>query len=210
MRLAPAAAAAALALVAAPAAARAETPAPARSRAPTIGVLAGFALVDLGEADPYSGGEPRALGFLGASLAWDTPPPAYPAAPGYAVKGDVVPEIQLMQLGDGGLVLGGVRVELDIAQKEQGLLRLSARSSIWVAARAGVGDLAEGLIGAVELGSTIYAGSAWRFGYAVGALMWREDEAAEPLPVDGGVIYNHAEAPLDAALTLGIFVASTI
>ncbi len=189
--------------------AAAEEAAPLPPRTATLGIVGGFALFDLDQADPYARGEPRADGFIGASLAWDTPPPAYPARPGYVVHAEVVPEVQLLRIGDGGLVLGGLRFEVDLAQKEQGLFKVSARTSIWLAARAGVGVVADGIIGSVDVGSTIYVGDAWRFGYAIGALLWEQPEPL-PLPIDGGPSYGPGSTELDAAMVVSVFLGSTI
>jgi hypothetical protein len=117
------------------------------------------------------------------------------------VSGDIVPEVQLMAIGEGSLAIGGVRLELDIAQKEQGLFKVSARSSIFFSAKVGAGDLSDGIIAAFDVGSTIYVGDAWRFGYSFGALVWGE-QAYDA--------FGQEITETDAAMTIGLFVGSTI
>lgn len=199
-------AATAVATTAAPAA-RADAPA----RRTVLSVMGGVAVFGLEQ--PAGSDLPDAVGLIGATLAWDTPPPDYPAAPGYAVRGEVVPEVELMRMGDDGVVLGGLRLELDIAQRQMGLLGISARSSIWVSGHAGIAQFADRPVVSGEIGATLYAGDAWRFGYWFGLLGWNEPQTAvdtTPVPPGGGVAFAGAPADTKLAMHAGLFVGSTM
>ena len=100
----------------------------------TLGAMAGgFEAADeeLGRADGVFG--PR------VTLAWEHPALALPATPGYRVAFALVPELH-----GGAFVLderadmfigAGLRGELKMAQREMGLLKVSARGSVYVALR---------------------------------------------------------------------------
>lgn len=121
------------------------------------------------------------------SVGWEKPLPEMPAKPGYNIAGALVPELFV-----GGLVLPearradgyfgvGVRAELQFAQREMGLLRVSARGAGYVAARGlVVGDDRTGLFEfAIGEYYTRHHG-ATRIGYEVEVLMNRNiDESGD-------------------------------
>jgi hypothetical protein len=146
----------------------------------SLSVTGGFALVS--ELDAASTAEPEAGPLLGATLAWDHAPPEYPAVPGYAWAGDLVPDVTLARAGDEAILMTGVRLELDYAQREQGLFRISARGSMWIAPRLAIVLETSQLLAGGELGTSYQLGrSGWSFGYFVGVLGW-PGERAEPPP----------------------------
>jgi hypothetical protein len=106
-----------------------------RSTTVTAGVMTG------GFAEPMDDGVDGADGVLGLrlTLAWEHAPLAMPAEPGFRAGGALVPELFVGSLADDvhaeGFVGAGVRAELRISQLEMGLLKLSARGAVYVAAR---------------------------------------------------------------------------
>jgi hypothetical protein len=169
-----------------------------RERATSLGVSGGFSLIGPADAEV----EPAAGPFLGATLAWDTAPPEYPAVPGYAWAGDLVPDVTLARAGESALLIAGVRLELDYAQREQGLLRVSARGSIWLAPRVAIDLETSKLLVGGEFGTTYAIGhSGWAFGYWFGVLGWPAEEV-EP-PPDSLALWD--ERPGEA--TLAVFGA---
>lgn len=150
-----------------------------RERETALAVSGGFSLIGTVE----EGAEPVAGPFLGASLAWDRAPPEYPLAPGYAWAGDLVPEVTLARAGDAAIVMAGVRLELDYAQREQGLLRVSARGSMWIAPRIAIDLETSKLLAGGELGTSYQLGhSGWSFGYWLGVLGAPAERPAPPPP----------------------------
>jgi len=112
----------------------------ADERRTAIDVQAGIGPVFTEQYDTY--GEPETATLLRARVGWEAAPLEYPTAPGYAWAGTLVPEltIGMIDYNDQGesFVQAGVRLEALFAQKEQGLLKVSARGGMWLAARAGV------------------------------------------------------------------------
>ncbi len=175
----------------------------AEPRAPALSVEGGFAV-----HGPLEGPEPEGAGYLGATLAWDRPAPAYPASRGYELRGDIVPEVTLARFDDRSTALLGVRFELDYAQKEMGLLRVSARGSMWIAPRFGVISGADSTVAGLDLGTSyLFGRSGWSAGYWFGLLTWRE---AQPRPPVAGVIFLDPSVSLAddsvIALTGGLLV----
>ena len=97
----------------------------------TAGAIEDPAVMDGQPADSLVG--PR------LTLAWEHAPLSLPATPGYNVKGVLVPELTAGafvndQRAD-GFVGVGLRAELQMAQREQGLLKVSARGGFYIAGR---------------------------------------------------------------------------
>jgi hypothetical protein len=173
-----------------------------RERATALSVSGGFSLI--GPADAEA--EPDAGPFLGATLSWDRPPPEYPALPGYAWAGDLVPDVTLARAGQAGLLMTGVRLELDYAQREQGLLRVSARGSMWLAPRLAIDLETSKLLVGGEFGTTYQIGhTGWALGYWLGILGAPAERGAEP-PPDSLALWD--ERPGEA--TLAVFGALTL
>jgi hypothetical protein len=149
-----------------------------RERTTALAVTGGYAIVGI---DENAVGE--TVPMLGASLAWDRTPPAYPLAPGYRWAGDLVPEVTLARIGDDAILMSGVRLELDYAQREQGLFRISGRGSLWIAPRLAVLLEDSQLLAGGEVGASMrIRSSGWTFGYWFGVLGWPADDAAAPPP----------------------------
>src|SRR5438045_12440 len=116
-----------LAVLALPSLAHADRP-----RELSLGVTGGAAVM----GDPEAIGPDRMGSLIGASLLWDRPAPDYPELDGTAkARGDLVPEATLFALGDRGAATAGLRLALDVSQRAMGLLRVSARMSVWLAPR---------------------------------------------------------------------------
>jgi len=126
-------------------------------------------------ADPSSSHE---SGGPVVELAWEHAPPVMPAAPGYNTAGALVPELIGGALADGRraqFFLGaGLRVELDIAQREQGLMKVSAKCALYAAGRALV--IGKDRDPAVELalGDYFYVARSIRLGGEVAVMMRRD------------------------------------
>lgn len=131
-------------------------------------------------------GRPEPTWGTRLSLGWENPLPELPTQPGYNVRGALVPELFV-----GGLVLPeaqradgyfgvGVRAELQFAQREMGLLRVSARGAGYVAARGLViGDERTGLF-EFALGEYFARHrNATRIGYEVNVLVNRSSASED-------------------------------
>lgn len=119
------------------------------------------------------------------SLGWENALPELPALPGYNLRGALVPELFV-----GGVVLpeaqradgyfgAGVRAELQFAQREMGLFRVSARGAGYVAARGLV--IGEDRTGLFEFAIGEYFArhhKATRIGYEVDMLVNRDGNAS--------------------------------
>jgi hypothetical protein len=119
------------------------------------------------------------------SVGWEKPLPELPAQPGYKLRGGLVPELFV-----GGLVLpeakradgffgAGVRAELQFAQREMGLFRVSARGAGYVAARGLV--IGEDRTGLFEFALGEYFArhrTATRIGYEFDVLVNRNRNAS--------------------------------
>jgi hypothetical protein len=175
-------------------------------REASLSVTGGAAIMGAAE-DP---GPNRIGSMVGASLAWDHPPPAYPETDGTAEGHlDLVPELTLFSYGDRGGLLAGVRLEADLAQRGMGLFKVSARMSRWFAPRIGVIQGAQGPIVGGDFGEMFNLGrSPWRVGLTMGVLGWREAGGQYPTPIDGTIAFQ-AEPPgtHQLAITFGLIVS---
>src|SRR5688500_14775621 len=130
-------------------------PAPAAAeRDASLGVTGGFAMVDFtGEdttVDPGGG-----AGWIGVTVGLDRAPPPLPLARGSISQVDLVPELSLAYFGGRGALLGGVRLDLDYAQRQMGLFGNSARGTLYVAARAGFASGGDTPLLGIEVGSHV-------------------------------------------------------
>lgn len=113
----------------------AATTASAEDRSMVTNVGATFGAVDGMDADP-------AAGLFGPriTLAWEHAPLELPPTPGYNVKGALIPELTggafITDESARAFVGVGLRAELKMAQREQGLLKVSARGGFYLAGRA--------------------------------------------------------------------------
>ncbi len=157
------------------------TSAHAEERRTTIavgGMLGVFERSTSYEPDYYYA-QPEATFGPRITLSWEDAPLAYPDAPGYRFAGAVVPELLGGALVDDvraqGFIGAGVRAELKMAQREMGLLRVSARGGFYLAARGMViGDERKPL-GEFSIGEYICIGQAARIGFEAGLLVGRAD-----------------------------------
>lgn len=98
----------------------------------------------IGPLDPPIGvGGPEDLALqLRGTVSFEPAPLPYREPRGYNVRGTVVPEIFGAMLSTDAarteLVGGGLRLELSFAQRRMGLLQVSARGGVYVAARGGL------------------------------------------------------------------------
>jgi hypothetical protein len=174
-------------------------------RRPSLGIDGGFAIA--GDLDA-SNDEPVTTPYLGATLAFDTPPPAYPAEPGYAWAGALVPQLSIARLDGRGAFLLSVRLEADYAQKQQGLLRVSARGSLWLAPKLGFVEDAESLAIGGDIGSSLMIFSTgWTFGYWFGVLAWNVREPDVPQPGVAARLLPGDDTPLIVSMTAGLMLS---
>ncbi len=131
-----------------------------------------------GGAGDFAGGRADPAWGTRLSLGFGSPLPEMPATRGYNWRGALVPE-----LFAGGLVLpeseradgyfgAGIRAELQFAQREMGLLRISARGAGYIATRGLV--IGEDRAGIFEFAIGEYFArhrSAARIGYEVDVMV---------------------------------------
>ena len=133
-----------------------------------------------GYSDPNSYDSAKAVGGGTLALAWEHAPPAMPLVPGYNTDGSIVPELFVGLLADdqrGEMLLGaGVRAELRIAQKEQGLFKVSAKCALYAAARGMVIGNQQDAAGELAAGDYIYVSHAARLGVDLGVLVRRNHD----------------------------------
>jgi hypothetical protein len=190
--------------------AAAGTRAAADDRVPVIDVegAAGFVVPEQVE----SSADPAPIGLARATVAWELPPLALPAERGAAWRADVGPELGIGLIGNDrrgdGFAEAGLRVNVRFAQKDMGLLRVSARGGLWLAGRAGVvGDDHDTMIEG-DLGWYIWVGhSGLRVGWELGALGVKnpstDDGVAMPL-------YSAEPADVTKIVHFALFVGATL
>jgi hypothetical protein len=160
-------------------------PAAAEDRAPVLDVegASGVVLPTGAGADVEQSVEPTQVGILRATVAWERPALPMPATRGSAWAIDLGPALGAGIIGNDrrgdAFAEAGLRLNLRFAQREMGLLHVSARGGMWLAARGGVlGDehnaMAEG-----DLGWYVWLGDhGWRVGWEVGVLGVRNPTVA--------------------------------
>ncbi len=173
-------------------------------------------VADHGETD-VDGTDPDTVTGVGLAVSWEAPPPAYPDKPGYATRFELVPEMQVMRLtfergfGDETVtnaITAGLRLQLAIAQKQQGLLRVSMRGTAYLGARTGfVSDDDRTRVNGLTLGERIWLGDRYQLGFEVDGL--RFAPAPEVLPGAARTPWATASTDYTAvtvAITLGGFL----
>jgi hypothetical protein len=100
------------------------------------------------------------------ALSWEHARIAMPATPGYAVDGLLVPELHVGTSQDDerieALLGAGLRAELRMAQREMGLLRISARATFYAAVRGSIVGKARDPALELVFGEQIYLGKTAR------------------------------------------------
>ena len=173
-----------------------------RERAAALSVHGGGAVI--GDADAV--GPDRFGSVIAASLAWDRPAPDFPAPGTARARGDLVPELTLMALGDRGVALAGARLELDLAQSKMGLLQVSARMSLYIAPRIGLIDEGGSAVLGGDFGEIYYLGrSDWRIGFDFGVLTWREEDPGQVV-LDGATAFRVDPGTRQIAMYVGLVV----
>ena len=123
--------------------------------------------------DPMVG--PRLL------LSWEHAPLELPDTRGYRFAGAIVPELVggafIDDVRAQGYIGAGLRAELKMAQREMGLLRISARGGLYLAARGMVVGEERLPFGEFTLGEYIYIGRNTRLGFDIGVLAGRNSDA---------------------------------
>lgn len=104
----------------------------------------------------------HAAGGPRITLGFENPPIAMPTTPGYNVGVAFVPELTagaMLGAERGDLFVGvGARGELQIMQREKGLLKVSARFAMYLAARAIVVGKDQDTAGELVIGEYFYLG----------------------------------------------------
>ena len=114
------------------------------------------------------------------TLAWEHAPLSLPATPGYNVNGVLVPELTAGTFVNdqrAHVFVGvGLRAELKMAQREQGLLKVSARGGFYVAGRGlVVGENRQPML-EFALGEYLTRMSSWtRAGFEFAVVTARRD-----------------------------------
>jgi hypothetical protein len=160
----------------------------AEGRAPVLDVEGAMGVV-VPEQRPVDGNAPvSSVGLARAMLAWELPALAMPATRGYAWALDVGPELGVGFIGNDrrgdGFAQAGLRLNLRFAQREMGLLRVSACGGMWLAARAGVvGDDRSAMVEG-DLGWYVWLWqSGWRAGWEMGVIGARNPRDADGTPM---------------------------
>jgi hypothetical protein len=124
--------------------------------------------------------EPEPLLGPRISLGWEHAPLEMPAERGYRFAAALVPELVAGAFVDDrrarGYIGAGLRAELRMAQREMGLLRVSARGAVYIAARGFVLGDERKAYGEVTLGEYLLVGRAMRLGVEAGVIGGRADE----------------------------------
>jgi hypothetical protein len=107
------------------------------------------------------------------TFGFEHAPRPYPATRGYNTGGALVPELivgaLMRERGEGEAAIGvGLRAEFQISQREGGLLRINAKSALYLAARGLVSGEQRDVIGELVFGDYVYLGSPARLGFEVG------------------------------------------
>lgn len=102
--------------------------------------VGGFGLMELDESHDDEEIVPmESAGGVRMTLAWEQPAPAYPDKRGYRYGAALVPELiaGALMLEDhaDGMIGAGIRGELQIVQREGGLLRINSKSALYLAGR---------------------------------------------------------------------------
>lgn len=136
--------------------------------------------------------QPEAVLGPRITLSWEHAPLAMPATPGYNVGGSLVPELIAGAFFDDiraqGFIGAGLRAELKLAQREMGLLRVSARGSAYIAARGLVVGEERKAFGELAIGEFIYVGSKTRLGFEVNMLVGRSNQMYDEAAANIGVL----------------------
>ncbi len=106
------------------------------------------------------------IGGIAVALDWEVPRIEMPATPAYAYRFAWAPELHggILEVGATGesFIAVGFRAALDLAQREKGLARVSARSSAYVAGRLGVIGDDQTPMYSVVLGAHVSPGTSTR------------------------------------------------
>jgi hypothetical protein len=117
------------------------------------------------------------------ALSWEESPLPYPVKPGYAVDVGLVPELVAGAFIDDekaeGILGVGLRGELRMSQKQQGLFKVSIRMAFYATGRVLVVGEQRDLLGELVLGEYILVGRGGRFGFEVGGMARRQDSFHE-------------------------------
>lgn len=117
------------------------------------------------------------------SLAWEHAPLEMPAQRGYRFDGSLVPELVGGAFIDdvrAQMFIGaGLRAELRMSQREMGLLRVSARGAVYLAARGLVVGDDRKPYGEIAVGDYLFVGRTTRIGVEGGVIFGRPDEMSD-------------------------------
>jgi hypothetical protein len=113
------------------------------------------------------------------TLSWETAPLAMPDQRGYRFAGAIVPELvggAFVDDARAAMFIGaGLRAELRMSQREMGLLRVSARGALYVAARGLVVGDERKPFGEFTFGEYLLVGRATGLGIEAGVLAGRAE-----------------------------------
>ena len=165
-----------------------------RTTTASVGLVFGAHTPD--EPLPGGNGEyAQGEGFGGPrlTLAWEKPALPYPERPGYAVDVGLVPELIAGAFFDDekaeGMVGVGIRGELRMSQKQQGLLRVSMRGVFYVGARALVVGEQRDVHAELVFGEYILFGRTGRIGFEIGGQRRSGDTMEQPQAGVVGQLY---------------------
>lgn len=127
--------------------------------------------------------EPIAIGGPRVTLGWETPMIAYPSEPGYRADLAFTPELLVgAQFDDTraeGMLGVGLRGELRLAQYRMGLLKVSMRASMYLAARAFVIGEQRDTVGEFAFGEYFLVGRTGRLGFELNFQSRHRDAMSE-------------------------------
>lgn len=184
-------------------------------------MLTGVIGLGVGAADDQGDERPAdGVVSLGLTVSWEDGPMPYPEQSGYAARAVVVPELHLRRLSvneqragevhDTTLALSaGLRVELAAAQREMGLLKVSARASFFAALHAGLlaDDDRTRFIGG-GFGEYVWLGDRSRIGVAfdVMRMQGQQDAGAGSVRVPPWAFADPRYTVIQGLLSFGAFL----
>ena len=152
-----------------------------RTAAVSVGAMAGGI-----ERSYHELGDPEGVWGPRITLGFEHKPLPYPAQRGYRFDGAIVPELfggGFVEPERAHLFFGaGVRTELRIAQREMGLLEVSARGAVYLAIRGMVLGDERKAFAEFGLGQYWVFSNGMRLGFEASLIAGRDDEVMD---VDG-------------------------
>jgi hypothetical protein len=186
----------------------------ADDRAPVLDVEGAFGVVvPNGQSSvEWPMPDPAPLGIARAMVSWEQPPVAMPVERGTADwSAGVGPELAVGFMGNDrrgdAFAQAGLRLNVGFAQNAMGLLQISAKGGLWLAARAGVVGGEHNTMLEGDLGWYLWLGNTgWRVGWEMGGFGVRN-------PTSNGLampLYSDSTQDVTGVVHFAVFVGSQL